>query len=183
MKKRGPKTLLTKKLQDAICKILANANTIQTACAACGIGEKTYFRWCEKHPTFLTATREARARAKMQLVDIIRTAALKNAFHAQWILERSWPNEYARTERIEQIGEKADEKIGCRIFYDTGGQKLAELLSFPIDPSMNQTEVAPAPEISDAPPPTETISDAPPPKVVPKPLTGRIRPSWKGNGK
>jgi hypothetical protein len=58
-----------------------------------------------------TATREARARAKIHLVDIIRNAAKTNANHAQWLLERSWPNEYARTERIEQVGEKRPTRL------------------------------------------------------------------------
>jgi hypothetical protein len=63
----------------------------------------------------------ARARAKIKLVDIIRNAARTNANHAQWLLERSWPNQYARTERVEQTGEKPEDKnFGCRIFYDTG---------------------------------------------------------------
>jgi hypothetical protein len=116
-------------------------------------------------------------------------------------LERSWPNEYARTERIEQIGEKADEQKPLVIYYNNRNQPLAELLNFPIHSSMfdspkvarekrrrltgesDATAKAPAPEtISDAP--EETIPDAPPPKVVVNPaLTGRIRPEWKGNGK
>jgi hypothetical protein len=185
MKKRGPKSLLTKKLQAAICEILSNANTISTACAACGIGEKTYFRWCEKHPTFLTATREARARAKIQLVDIIRNAAKTNAFHAHWLLERSWPNEYARTERVEQIGEKADEKaLSCNIFYDLGGHTLAELTDFPVEgdsPEVTEQKQArltalgstPAPSGST---PSETISDAPPPQSGAQTSNGTYTP-------
>jgi len=134
---------LTPKLQKKICDLLANANTIQTACDVCGIGEKTYFRWCQKYPTFLTATREARARAKIHLVGIVRNAAKTNAKHAEFLLERMWPQEYARTERIEQIGEKADEDFSLKIYYNTHGQPLSELLAFPIHSSMKQGHDSP----------------------------------------
>jgi hypothetical protein len=208
MKRRGRKSLFTPQLQKRICDFLADANTIKTACDACGIGERTYFNFCERYPAFLAATREAMARAKIQLVAIVRNAAKTNAKHAEWLLERSWPNEYARTERVEQIGEKADEKknSGVTILYQGGNLSLAELLSFPIHSSMKQEtdspEVArekqarllgqtaqkrqrerphPQETESDAPP-QEKISDAPPPSVVNKALTGRIRPEWR-NGK
>ena len=122
---------------------------------------------------------------------------------AAWALERSWPDEYARTERIEQVNEQADDKrCAVNIFYDTKNQGLEKLLSFPIHYSMTQghdsgkvarekqrlldqmTGKAPAQpvseEIEDSDLPLEEkISDAPPPKVVPKALTGRIRPEWR----
>ena len=58
------------------------------------------------------------------------------------MLERRFPQEYARTERIEQnIGEKADEKKNSvNIYYDVGNGTLAQLLDFPIDPSMKKME-------------------------------------------
>jgi hypothetical protein len=134
--KRGPKSLLTPKLQKRICDILADANTIQTACDACGISERVYFDWCQKHPAFYAATREARARAKIKLVKIIHNAAKINARHAEFLLERSWPNEYARTERIEQIGEQADDKkIALNVYYNND-QSIEKLLNFPIHSSM-----------------------------------------------
>ena len=113
----------------------------------------------------MTATREARARAKIQLVDIIRNAAKTNPNHAQWLLERSWPGEYARTERVEQIGEKPDAKsVGCSIFYDVGNGTLAQLLNFPIDPSMKQVEGKTPNTVADQALP-DAISDAPAPNL------------------
>ena len=93
-------------------------------------------------------------------------------------------------ERVEQIGEKADEQKPLVIYYNNRDQPLEELLSFPIHPSMlGQTAKAPAPEETisqhedDTSAPEEKISDASAPKVVNPALTGRIRPEWKGNGK
>lgn len=78
---------------------------------------------------------------------------------------------------------KADDKFSCRIFYDTQGQKLEELLAFPIDPSMMKQVEGKTPDtVADQALPEATAEEAPP-KIVPKHLTGRIHPSWKGNGK
>jgi len=120
----------------------------------------------------------------------VRNAAKTNPNHAQWILERSWPDEYSRVsvERVEQIGEQADEKkLALNVFYDTGGQGIENLLDFPIHFSMyDSPEVAAEKQrrllgqTTEAPDPK--ISNAPPPKVVPKAFTGRIRPEWR-NGK
>ncbi len=51
---------------------------------------------------------------------------------ACWLLERSYPGEYARTEtRI--IEQKAEEQKmgGCTILYNVGNHTLAEFLDFP----------------------------------------------------
>ena len=79
------------------------------------------------------------------------------------MLERRWPQEYARTERIEQISEQPDEKkSSCTILYNNQGN-LAELLSFPIHPSMKQVE-------GKTP---DTVAD----QALPE-----IPPHWKGTG-
>jgi hypothetical protein len=59
------------------------------------------------------------------------------------LLERSWPNEYARTERIEQVNEQADDKNPLVILYNTRGQQLSALLDFPIHSSMKQGHDSP----------------------------------------
>ena len=90
------------------------------------------------------------------------------------MLERRWPQEYARTERIEQISEQpAEKKISLNVYYNTHGEKLEKLLDFP-NAETDSPEVGREKQrrllgqIAEAPAP-EKISDAP--------------PSWKGNGK
>jgi hypothetical protein len=56
----------------------------------------------------------------MKLVRVIIDQAPKDWRAAAFLLERSWPQEYARTERVEQIGEKADESRPLAILYQTG---------------------------------------------------------------
>ena len=50
---------------------------------------------------------------------------------AAFLLERMWPQEYARTERIEQVNEQADDKkVSLNVYYNND-QPLARLLDFP----------------------------------------------------
>ena len=56
-------------------------------------------------------------------------------------------------------------------------------MAFPIDPSMMKQVEGKTPDtVADQALPEATAEEAPP-KIVPKHLTGRIHPSWKGNGK
>jgi hypothetical protein len=101
------------------------------------------------------------------LVEIIRTDALKNPFHTQWILERSWPNEYARTERI---GEKAEDKaLSCNILYDLGNKTLAQFLDFPLETDSPEVAQQKQARLMDQPSPAPSpVAEVPPPKVVSK---------------
>ena len=191
MKRRGPKSLLTPQLQKRICDLLAAANTIKTACDACGIGERTFYDWMERYPAFAAAVHRARAKAKMKLVRVIIDQAPDDWGAAAWALERSYPKEYARVtvERVEPFEEKKESKP-LTILYQTGNHTIAELLDFPNVETdspeagrekqrrlLGQTAKTPAQ------PEPEKISDAPAPSVVNKAFTGRIRPEWKGNCK
>ncbi len=95
-KTRGRKSLLTPKLEEKICALLEQGNTIKTVAGATGISERVFYEWCERHPHFLQATTRARAKAKIKLVKIITDAAAVDARHAEWLLERSHPQEYGR---------------------------------------------------------------------------------------
>src|SRR5437868_33069 len=127
--KRGPKNLLEVDLtlQKRICDVLAKCNTIKTAAAVCRVSERSVHSWISKYPSFAAAVFRARGIAKTGLVAVIRKAAPDDWRAAAWILERSWPDEYARTERVEQIGEKTESKP-LTILYSCGNKPLSELL-------------------------------------------------------
>lgn len=102
--KFGRKTLLNPALCRMICNLLADANTIATVCAACGIDERSFYNWMERGEKesrgeffqfFQSATR-ARATAKIKLVKLITVSAVKDWRAAGFLLERSWPEEYGR---------------------------------------------------------------------------------------
>jgi hypothetical protein len=192
-KTRGRETLCTKARIKRLSALLRDGNTIVTVCHAEGIGERTYFDWCERYPAFAAAMRKARAAARIRLVRIVRKAAISNAFHAQWLLERVYAKEFARTEtRI--IEQKAEEpRPSVQIWYDCGGETMEQLLDFPKmgDPPeivaakqarlLGQPVETPSEAREEATEevdrPESEISDAP--KVVDKRLTGRLRPEWK----
>ena len=94
--KRGRKTLLTPQLQRCICKLLEQGLSVKTVCGDRGIGERTYYDWCQTNPAFSAACARARARTKIKLVAIIQQAAKRDPKNAQWLLERMYPDEFGR---------------------------------------------------------------------------------------
>jgi len=107
---RGRKTLLTPTLQARVCKLLRDGCNIKTACNICGVGETTYHEWknrgrCGEEPyaSFFSETSRARDAFKADLLNIVVKAADKEARHAEWLLERYWPNEFGRSEPREII--------------------------------------------------------------------------------
>lgn len=93
-KKLGRRSKLTPELRRRFGSMLGRGHTIRDACGALGIGEKTYFRWCELHPTFLTETQHARARGRIRIVQSILDS---RDWRAQaWYLERTDPAEFGR---------------------------------------------------------------------------------------
>jgi len=107
-KLRGRGTLLNAALQERICGLLRGGCNIKTACNICGIGETTYHEWKnrgrsgeEPYASFFSETSRARDTFKASLLKIIVKAADKDARHAEWLLERGWPNEFGRSEPRE----------------------------------------------------------------------------------
>jgi len=123
--------LYTPKLQKRFCDGVADGNTFKTMCDACGIGERTFYDWMERYPAFAVAVHRARARAKAKLVRVIVKQAPRDWRAAAFLLERSWPKEYARV-TVERIEERdAEQERGLTILYQTSKDGLAELLDFP----------------------------------------------------
>jgi len=124
-RRAGRPTLCTRELTKKLCAVLEQANTIKTACALTGISEKNYFNWRAQGETgerdyvyFFQSTTRARARAKERLVNIIMRAAENDARHAEWLLERSWCNEYGRAERLPEESEE-EPQLGMHITFET----------------------------------------------------------------
>lgn len=95
---RGRKTLLTRALQERICALLADANTIAASCEAQGIGVSTYHEWQHKYPDFVAATTRARAQARIKLVKEIKRCSCDDWRGWAWLAERMFPSEFARSE-------------------------------------------------------------------------------------
>jgi hypothetical protein len=102
-KKLGRKTLLTAHLQKKLCALLENANTVKTACGACGISERVFYEWAAEKPHFAQATNRARSLAKIRLIGIIMAAAPKDWRAAMELLSRLAPAEFGRVWRSEPV--------------------------------------------------------------------------------
>jgi transposase len=104
-KSRGRPTLLTAALKNRICGLLRDGCNIKTACNICGVGERTYYDWRgkgnageEPFAKFFSAVTRAREAHKANLVRRIVAAAKADWKAASWLLERQFPNEFARSE-------------------------------------------------------------------------------------
>jgi hypothetical protein len=113
-KTRGRATLLTPPLQKKICALLAQGSAIKSACiVAAGLGERTYHDWNQRgkngeepFATFFSAATRAREQHKARLIQVVMQAAHKDARHAEWLLERQFPAEFARNEARAIIVER-----------------------------------------------------------------------------
>jgi hypothetical protein len=105
MKRCGRRSILNQKLQRRICGLLSEGSAIKSACIICGIGERTYYDWRgkgsageEPFATFFSAVTRAREAHKANLIERIVAAAKADWKAASWLLERQFPNEFARSE-------------------------------------------------------------------------------------
>jgi hypothetical protein len=76
-----------------------------------------------------------RAQYQQKLIEIVMRAAHEDARHAEWLLERQFPHEFAPYDRrpIPVEPEPEDKKkINVAFIVNTGGKSLKELTSFPV---------------------------------------------------
>jgi len=122
-KRIGRPTKLTPELQERICKYIADGNYITTSCQACGISFQVYRDWLARAETgeklyvdFADATKKAEAECQAKLAKYVTDAAPKSWQAAMTMLERRWPEQYARMDRasygnVEQLA-KGIELLG-----------------------------------------------------------------------
>jgi len=71
---------------------------------------------------------------KTNLIAVVREAAHKDARHAEWLLERQFPHEFAPYDRrpIPVEPEPQERKINVAFVVDTKGKSLEEVCNFPV---------------------------------------------------
>lgn len=126
---RGRPTKLTPEIQRVIVSAIAKGNTREVAAAAAGIGRTTLFTWMSTgssathgpYRDFLNAVKKAESLAVMSMVGIVRHAAGESWQAAAWWLERRYPDEWGRKDRIEletivrREAEKVAEETGLSV--------------------------------------------------------------------
>ena len=107
--KKGRETKCQPLLVDAICEIIADGLSVESACVAVGISNATYWTWRRKgrageapYVSFLEALQKAKVRRERAWLQDIRDAAQpdvngKRQWQAvAWLLERTNPTDWSR---------------------------------------------------------------------------------------
>jgi transposase len=110
--KRGRHTILTPELREKFMRIIENGNSRRNACDAIGFSESTLYLWlqrAEKEPgsefsEFSESLKKAEAAAERAAVAVIRSAMTEHWQAAAWFLERKFPENWGRKEKIEHSG-------------------------------------------------------------------------------
>jgi hypothetical protein len=108
LKKRGRKTILNAKLERQICDLLADGVPIGATCDCVSIAPSTFHQWVQrgesgepKFADFSEGVTRARGQARAKLVRLVTKAAETDWRAAIALLERVYPSEFARVERVE----------------------------------------------------------------------------------
>lgn len=119
----GRPTKLTPDRHRLIVELLESGNSQATAAQAAGVHPATLQRWLargrpddpdapdtpdddtEPYRSLWHAVEEARARAEATMVVMIRRAGATDWRAAAWFLERSRPQEWGRSTRLEHVGD------------------------------------------------------------------------------
>jgi hypothetical protein len=105
---------LTQEAKDRLFKAIKLGATLEVACDSAGIAYRTVAEWRQigegRHPTrrpkpeysrFAAEIKKAIADSEMALLTKIQAAAQGDARHAEWILERRFPERWANSQRID----------------------------------------------------------------------------------
>src|SRR5215467_13976287 len=96
----GRKTVLTEAMTDLLVATLRGGVPVRTAIATVNLSKSTYYEWMASeeplYMRFAERVREAEAIGKGALVARIARASTQKWEAAAWLLERSYPDEFAR---------------------------------------------------------------------------------------
>ncbi len=101
----GRPSKLTPERVERICGALRRGHSRSTAAVLAGIGKSTFFAWMavadgpdapQDFVDFREAIKMAEAEGERELVDIIRSAAASTWTAAAWLLERKFPDRWAK---------------------------------------------------------------------------------------
>ena len=116
--------LLTPEIQKTVCEAIKHGATLEIAARAAGIGARTLDEWL-KHgrdelqadpdasgpcAIFVSEVMIAAAKSEQELIEIIRKEAPKTWQAAAWLLERKFPQRYAKVDRLRVSGDETNER-------------------------------------------------------------------------
>ena len=135
--------LLTPAVQKTICVAIGSGATLEIAAQAAGIGSRTLDEWLHHGrkelqedsagagpcADFVRAANVASAKLEIDLLATIQAEAPKTWQAAAWLLERKFPQRYARVDRLRVSGDEVNEKPVAVQSRQEGQRKLLEKLA------------------------------------------------------
>jgi transposase len=100
----GRPTKRTPEAQERILAALRKGMTKKAAAAAGGMGYSTLNEWEHDEPEFADAVKAAESDSQQELLKKIWTASDQQWQAAAWMLERRWPQDFARRQALEMSG-------------------------------------------------------------------------------
>lgn len=102
-KRRGRPSKLTPDIRTKICETIAGGNFREVAAEAAGVPLRTFYSWMRKgkaapsgaYAEFVQAVLEAERGAEIRCVRLVLEAAAADPRHAQWWLERKYPERWS----------------------------------------------------------------------------------------
>lgn len=102
---------LTEELCDKICKDIQQGGTLKYAAMHNGITEQTFYNWMKrgeesktqtgKFFEFFESVKRAQEDGKTRLISKIEMHGERNWQALAWLLERMYPDEFGRTQRVD----------------------------------------------------------------------------------
>jgi hypothetical protein len=103
-------TSFTPEVGEQIVQLLRVAVPVGVALAARGVAQRTFHDWLEHEgepfATFRGQVARARAEAEASLVAVVQRSAIDTPSSAMWLLEREWPERWARVSQRAEEPEK-----------------------------------------------------------------------------
>ena len=126
-KKTGRRPKLTQEAVESALKLKKGGANNKDIAAALGVCPQTFYRWIGEPKTELQrelrdGLKKAEAEYKNALLAIIaKSAETRDWKAAAFLLERKYPAEYARQDRIQaQVEQTTQATVKCELFFDYG---------------------------------------------------------------
>ena len=119
----GRKSKYSKELEEKICRLIVEGNTIESICKSVNIGVSTYGDWSRQNPAFSAAIKKAEAErddfGELLAINTIFSAMKNGIWQAgAWWLERRFPNKYRNVQEQKKV-----------IDIDDAREKLTKLIA------------------------------------------------------
>ena len=153
--------LLTPEVQEAICEAMEFGATLEIAAQAAGIGARTLDEWLQhgrkelrENPdaegpcaNFVRAVNIASAKLERDLLANIQAEAEKNWTARAWLLERKFPQRYAKVDRLRVSGDETNDKPIKTISREEMEDRLIEKIASVAKKALDKLGKADEPDV------------------------------------